>query len=103
MQLEIYAHRQQDPNERDRVLTLINQAEASHHVFTTQKFDNEKIVTEVLAQNDPTLQDPNLLPINQRNASPTISPANAHQNSDPLRNDGASKPAAEEHDINLFH
>ena len=103
MQLEIYAHRQQDPNERDRVLALINQAETSHHVFTPQKFDHEKIVTEVLAQNDPTLQDTNVLSVDQRGASPTTSPSTAHTTPDPLRNDGVSQPSSEEHDIDLFH
>ena len=103
MQLEIYAHRQQNPNERDRVLALINQAEASHHVFPPQKFDNEKIVAEVLAKNDPTLQDTNVLSVDQRGASPTVSPSTAHNNPDPLRNDGTSQPSSEEHDIDLLH
>jgi hypothetical protein len=48
MQLEIYAHRQPDPNERDRIMSLINNAELSHHVFTPQLYDSLAAVGEAL-------------------------------------------------------
>jgi hypothetical protein len=41
-QLELYAVRHQDLNERDRIFQLINHAELSHHVFTPVKLDNMK-------------------------------------------------------------
>jgi hypothetical protein len=102
MQLEIHAHRQPDPNERDRLLTVINQAEASRHVFTPQKFDNEKIVDEVLAKPEPGFQDTQRSLKNEPGAS-TSPQQTTHTHPDPLRNDSVSQPWPEEHDIDLLH
>ena len=100
MQLEIYAHRHQDPNERDRILSLISQAEQSHHVFTPQKFDNEKLVAEVLAKDDPTLQQPEPSVSHDQSLSITNTATSDHAVSDsryePI-------PAHDEPDIDLTH
>lgn len=50
MQLEIYAHRQPDPNERDRIMTLIESAELTHHVFTPLAYDNSQAVTSAVRE-----------------------------------------------------
>jgi hypothetical protein len=100
MQLEIYAHRQQDPNERDRILNLITNAEQSHHVFTPQKFDNEKIVAEVLAKDDPTLQQPD--PTSTRDQmSPAMTATNLDR--DLLRAPDPTAPGHDEPDLDLTH
>jgi len=57
VQLEIYALRQPDPNERDRVISLINHAEETHHVFTPQAFDSST-VAETLLRDTPLDHDP---------------------------------------------
>ncbi|SRR6266404_1185187 len=57
VQLEIYALRQPDPNERDRVMSLINHAEETHHVFTPQAFDSST-VAETLLRDTPLDHDP---------------------------------------------
>jgi len=57
VQLEIYALRQPDPNERDRVMSLINHAEETHHVFTPQAFDSPT-VAETLLRDTPLDHDP---------------------------------------------
>jgi hypothetical protein len=100
MQLEIYAHRQQDPNERDRILNLITNAEQSHHVFTPQKFDNEKTVAEVLAKDDPTLQQPDPTSTHDQ-VSPTMTATNLDR--DPLRATDPTSPGHDEPDLDLTH
>ena len=57
VQLEIYALRQPDPNERDRVMSLINHAEETHHVFTPQAFDSST-VAKTLLRDTPLDHDP---------------------------------------------
>lgn len=57
VQLEIYALRQPDPNERDRVMSLINHAEETHHVFTPRAFDSST-VAETLLRDTPLDHDP---------------------------------------------
>jgi hypothetical protein len=100
MQLEIYAHRQQDPNERDRILNLITNAEQSHHVFTPQKFDNEKTVAEVLAKDDPTLQQPDPTSTHDQ-ISPAMTASNLDR--DPLRAPDPTSPGHDEPDLDLTH
>jgi hypothetical protein len=57
VQLEIYALRQPDPNERERVMSLINHAEETHHVFTPQAFDSST-VAETLLRDTPLNHEP---------------------------------------------
>jgi conjugative relaxase-like TrwC/TraI family protein len=65
---------------------------------------NEPILTDILAKNDPTLQDINALPLEQRDQN--ISPATAHSHSDPVRSPGTPpQPLSQDpdHDIDLLH
>jgi hypothetical protein len=57
VQLEIYALRQPDPNERERVMSLINHAEETRHVFTPVAFDSPT-VAETLLRDTPLDRDP---------------------------------------------
>jgi hypothetical protein len=57
-QLELYAVRHKDPNERERVLNLINHAEATRHVFTPVKLDQVK--TDFPLQTEKETQPPSL-------------------------------------------
>jgi hypothetical protein len=52
IQLEIYAIRQPDLQERQRIESLINHAELRRHVFTPQAFDNEQRVTQQLEKDN---------------------------------------------------
>ena len=47
VQLEIQAIREPDLQARDRILSLITEAEASKHVFTPQAFDTKNLVPEL--------------------------------------------------------
>ena len=65
---------------------------------------NETILTELLAKNDPTLQDINALSLAQRDQN--ISPSTAHSHSDPVRSTSTPpQPSSQEqdHDIDLLH
>jgi hypothetical protein len=72
VQLEIYALKQPDLTERDRIGALINNAELSHHVFTPVALDQEP------ANLDPTAPDINgpesALSAPGANAAPSLSP-----------------------------
>lgn len=50
VQLEMQAIRQQDPQERFKIESLINNAELSKHVFTPQVLDAQKLPTELTGQ-----------------------------------------------------
>jgi len=53
VQLEIYAVRHPDLQERQRIESLINHAELSHHVFTPQTYDSgQRTISEDLRRND---------------------------------------------------
>ncbi len=53
IQLEIYAVRHPDQQERQRIASLINRAELSHHVFTQQAYNSaQQTKSEDLRRND---------------------------------------------------
>lgn len=108
MQLEIYALRQSDPNERERINSLINQAELTHHVFTPQAFDNEKAVAKALERNDghDLLGHPNDVLDHTQHSATAGAPHTPHTFD---RRDPAAKsdqPAAtleDTHDLDITH
>src|SRR5436305_921479 len=54
IQLEIYAVRHPDQQERQRIESLINHAELSHHVFTPQAYDSgQQTISEDLKRGEP--------------------------------------------------
>jgi prophage DNA circulation protein len=65
---------------------------------------NETILTELLAKNDPTLQDINALSLAQRDQN--ISSATPHSHSDPVPSTSTPPPPSSQepdHDIDLLH
>ncbi|MDX6577812.1 MAG: hypothetical protein QOE96_3765 [Blastocatellia bacterium] len=94
VQLEIYALRQPDPNERDRVMSLISHAEETHHVFTPQAFDSPT-VAETLLRDTPLDHDPST-PITEF----LIAPSPAHPEPS-LKQDELSPSLDQTFDIDL--
>jgi hypothetical protein len=84
VQLEIYALRQPDPSERDRIMSLINHAEETRHVFTPVAFDSPT-VAETLLRDTPVDRDPMS---DQHQHVPGISDQLAH---DPVHNEATLK------------
>jgi hypothetical protein len=101
IQLEIYALRQPDLNERDRVMSLINHAEETHHVFTPQAFDSST-VAETLLRDTPLDHDPST-PITEQlipEIAGPLAPSPAHPEPS-LRQDELSPSLDQTLDIDL--
>ncbi|MDX6709056.1 MAG: MobL relaxase [Blastocatellia bacterium] len=101
VQLEIYALRQPDPNERDRVMSLINHAEETHLVFTPQAFDSST-VAQTLLRDTPLDHDPST-PITEQpipEIAGPLAPSPAHPEPS-LKQDELSPSLDQTFDIDL--
>jgi hypothetical protein len=111
IQLEIYAVRHPDLQERDRIQTLINHAELSRHVFTPQTYDKAQTTTSDRSPHDSLQQDqtrdlqpPDLLLPETPGMPPT-----EHQRVDPIIGATDTNPAAgpaaapDSHDLDIIH
>lgn len=108
VQLEIYAVRHPDQQQRQRIASLINHAELSHHVFTQQAFNSAQQTKSDLRRNDPgnyQLRDDNQSRSSSVGHQPTMpaQPQNprleAAANSQPAQ----TSPAQDNHDLDLLH
>jgi len=109
MQLEIYAVRQPDQQEQQRIESLINHAELSHHVFTPQAYDSgQRTISEDLRRND--LGKDQLRDHDQSNLSidghqPATPGLPQNQRPDPATNSqlDQTSPTQDNHDLDILH
>jgi hypothetical protein len=109
MQLEIYAVRHPDQQERQRIESLINHAELSHHVFTPQAYDSgQRTTSEDLRRNDlgkDQLRDHDPLPLSIDGHQPTSPGLPQNQRLEPAANSqpDQTSPAQDNHDLDILH
>lgn len=109
MQLEIYAVRHPDQQERQRIESLINHAELSHHVFTPQAYDSgQQTISEDLRRNDlgkDQLRDHDPLPLSIDGHQPASPGLPQNQRLEPATNSqpDQTSPAQDNHDLDILH
>jgi hypothetical protein len=109
IQLEIYAVRHPDRQERQRIESLINHAELSHHVFTSQGYENEqRTIPEDPKRNDPgkdQLRDHDPLPLSIDGHQFASSSLSQNQRLEPATNSQLDQtgPTRDNHDIEILH
>ncbi len=109
MQLEIYAVRHPDQQERQRIESLINHAELSHHVFTPQAYDSgQRTISEDLRKNDlgkDQLGDHDPLHLSIDGHQPTSPGLPKNQRLEPATNSqpDQTSPAQDNHDLDILH
>jgi hypothetical protein len=109
MQLEIYAVRHPDQQERQRIESLINHAELSQHVFTPQAYDSgQRTISEDLRRNDlgkDQLRDHDPLPLSIDGHPPTSPGLQQNQRLELAANSqpDQTSPAQDNHDLDILH
>jgi hypothetical protein len=109
MQLEIYAVRHPDQQERQRIESLINHAELSHHVFAPQAYDSgQRSISEDLRRNDLSkdqLRDHDPFPLSIDGHQPTSPGPPQNQRLEPAANSqpDQTSPAQDNHDLDILH
>jgi hypothetical protein len=109
VQLEIYAVRHPDQQERQRIELLINNAELSHHVFTQQAYDSgQRTKPEAPGRNDfakDQLRDHDESHLSIDGHQPTTPGLAQNQRPDPATNTqlDQTSPAQDNHDLDILH
>jgi hypothetical protein len=109
MQLEIYAVRHPDQQERQRIESLINHAELSHHVFTPQAYDSaQRTISEDLRRNDlgkDQMRDHDPLPLSIDGHQPTSPGLPQNQRFEPFTNLQLDQTSStqDNHGLDILH
>jgi len=108
VQLEIYAVRHPDQQERQRIESLINHAELSHHVFTPQAYDSgQRTFPEDPKRNDlgeDQLRDHDPLPLSIDGHQPATPGLPQNQRLEPTNSQlDQTSSTQDNHDLDILH
>jgi len=109
IQLEIYAVRHPDQQERQRIESLINHAELSHHVFTPQAYDSgQQTISEDLKRGDlgrDQLRAGDPLSLSIDGHQPATQGLPQNQRVEPATNSQLDQknPTQDNHDLDILH